>query len=241
MLVTLHLGRSFYRAEAFERVPGNVFFNCVSETQAAWFRDLDAATVRNGIDFMRFPFRAEKGDYLLWLGRICEEKGVHLAVEVARRTALPLVIAGRVYPFSYHQNYFRREVFPHLDRKSVRWEESPNLEVKLELLSRARALLVPTMVDETSSLVAMEAAACGTPVAAFRRGAMHEVVADRRTGFLVNDVEEMVQAVRAVGDIDPYECRRRIEEKYSVALMSHRYERLYQSILASVGPQAVTS
>ena len=240
MLVTLHLAPSFYGDGAFERVPASVFFNCVSETQALWFRDLDAATVCNGIDLRKFPFQAEKGDYLLWLGRICVEKGVHLAIEVARRTGLPLVIAGQVYPFSYHQNYFRREVFPHLDGKNVRWEESPNLEVKLELLSRALALLIPTLVDETSSLVAMESAACGTPVVAFRRGAIDEVIEDSKTGFLVQTVDEMVAAVENIGQLDPHDCRRYMEERYSVSSMADGYERLYQSVVASVSSQAVT-
>ena len=234
MLVTLHLGRSFYRAEAFEQVPGNVSFNCVSETQAVWFRDLDAAAVRNGIDAQRFSFLAEKDNYLLWLGRICEEKGAHLAIEVARRMGLPLVVAGQVYPFSYHQNYFRREILPHLDGEQVRWEESPSIEVKLRLLERAGALLIPTLVDETSSLVAMEAMACGTPVVAFHRGAIHEVVADGRTGFLVNTVEEMSAAVAKVGEINPHVCRRRVEEEYSAARMADGYERIYEEIAARV-------
>jgi|SRR5581483_6443795 len=239
MLVTLHLGRSFYRAEAFEQVPHKVFFNCVSETQAMWFRDLGAATVRNGIDLKKFPFRAEKGDYLLWLGRICEEKGAHLAIEVARRTGLPLVIAGQVYPFSYHQNYFRQEILPHLDGEQVRWEESPTIEVKLQLLERASALLIPTLVDETSSLVAMEAMACGTPVVAFRRGAMHEVVSQGSTGFLVDSVDQMVEAVENLRCIDPDVCRHCIEEQYSAVRMTDGYEALYQRMVVRVQSQAV--
>ena len=243
VLATLHLPRHFYQATQLENVPENVSFNCVSESQARSFSDIKqlAGVVPNGIALDRFlPGHGERNG-LLWLGRICEEKGVHLAIEVARRTGLPLVIAGQVYPFSYHQDYFRREVFPHLDGTSVRWEESPKLEVKLELLSRARALLIPTLADETSSLVAMEAAACGTPVVAFRRGAIHEVIEDGKTGSLVQTVDEMVAAVKNIGQLDPYVCRHYIEEKYSATAMADGYERLYQSAVASASSQVVTS
>lgn len=231
MLVTLHLARPFYSAEAFSRVPFNVFFNCVSEAQAASFRDVDVTVVRNGIKVEGFPVIEKKGEYLLWLGRICEEKGAHLAIEVAQRTGRPLVIAGQVYPFSYHQEYFQRKILPHLDGETVRWAESPNIQEKLELLRGARAVLVPSLVEETSSLVAMEAMACGTPVIGLRRGAIPEVVAEGRTGLVVDSVEEMMEAVERVGDIGPQACRNHVERHYSAKRMADDYERLYQRII----------
>src|ERR1019366_3562802 len=120
-----------------------------------------AGWVANGIALERFPLRTAKDDYLLWLGRICEEKAPHLAFKVAQRTGRRLILAGQVYPFSYHQEYFAREIDPHLGGP-IQFIDSPSFEYKVELLANASALLVPSLVDETSSLVAMEAMACGT-------------------------------------------------------------------------------
>ena len=230
VLVTLHLPRGSYPEEAFGRVPPNVKFNCVSQKQAAWFGDLRPACVPNGIGVHKYSVAEKKGDYLLWLGRICEEKGAHLAIEVAQRTGRPLIIAGQVYPFSYHQQYFREKIWPQVDGERVSWAESPNLQEKVELLQGARAVLIPSLVDETSSLVAMEAMACGTPVIAFRRGALPEVIADGRTGFVVDSVDEMVRAVEQVGRIDAQMCREYVEGSYSAARMADDYERLYRRI-----------
>ena len=234
VLVTLHLPRGFYPEEAFGRVPPNVKFNCVSQKQAASFGDLRPACVPNGIGVHKYSVAEKKGDYLLWLGRICEEKGAHLAIEVAQRTGRPLIIAGQVYPFSYHQQYFREKIWPQVDGERVSWAESPNLQEKVELLQGARAVLIPSLVDETSSLVAMEAMACGTPVIAFRRGALPEVIADGHTGFVVDTMEEMACCVDRVGEIEPSDCRRRVEEHFSSTRMGDEYEQLYRRITSSV-------
>ena len=140
--------------------------------------------VRNGIDVERFPLTTEKTGYLLWLGRICEEKGTHVAIELAQRAKLPIVIAGQVYPFSYHQRYFERQVQPHLGDAGVAFIERPDFREKVQLLRHARALLVTSLIDETSSLVALEAMACGTLVVGFRRGAIPSVVAHGETGLI---------------------------------------------------------
>ena len=233
MLATLHLPREFYPAGAFDRPPPDLFFNCVSGAQLRTFADLPRmlGVARNGIRLELFP-RAQVGreNYLLWLGRICEEKGTHIAIEVARRAELPLVIAGDVYPFSYHRAYFEREIRPQLAPGSVCYVGPLKFEEKLELLRRARALLLTSLADETSSLVAMEAMACGTPVLAFRRGAIPEIVRDGVTGFLVDSAEEMARAVKRVSEINPFACRRRVEEEFSASRMTAEYERLYQAI-----------
>lgn len=234
MLVTLHLPRSFYAPDAFRRAPLNLNFNCVSRTQAEGFRDLEPATVRNGIRIERFPFTEKKSDYLLWMGRICEEKGAHLAIAAAQQTGKRLMLAGQVYPFSYHQEYFRREIFPHLDGRQIRWDECITAQQKFELLRNARAVLIPSQVAETSSLVAMEAMACGTPVIGFRRGAIPEVVADGVTGFIVDSLEQMIEAETRLEQINPHVCRRHVERNYSASRMADDYQRLYQQITVAV-------
>ena len=232
LVVTLHLPRSFYPPDAFNHASNKVTFNVVSQTQAVSFADLRPACVPNGIDVRKYPFKEQKDNYLLWLGRICEEKGAHLTIEVAQRTGRQLIIAGQVYPFSYHQHYFREMIWPHLDGERVIWLESANLQQKLELLQNADAVLIPSLVEETSSLVAMEAMACGTPVIAFRRGALPEVIAHGRTGFIVDSTDEMARAVERVGQISANVCRQHVEERFSAARMADDYERLYHRIAA---------
>jgi glycosyltransferase involved in cell wall biosynthesis len=235
VLATLHLPRSFYPMHMFENIPPNVCFNCVSESQARTFVGLPRLTgvVRNGIELEHFSLTTRKNSYWLWLGRFCQEKGAHLAIQAAKKAGLPLVLAGQVYPFSYHQQYFQREIAPHLENGlRVRLAEAPTAAQKIRLLAHARALLVPSLADETSSLVAMEAAACGTPVIAFRRGALPEVVRHGITGFLVDSVEEMAQAVACLDEIKPAVCRRHAEQNFSAARMAEEYEELYRRVLA---------
>jgi glycosyltransferase involved in cell wall biosynthesis len=147
---------------------------------------------------------------------------------------LPLMIAGQVYPFRYHQDYFDREIRPHLfPGSSIRFINTPSFEQKTELLRCARALLLTSTVEETSSLVAMESMACGTPVIAFRRGAFSEVVADGETGFVVETLEEMAEAVGLLSKISPEACRARVERHFTVQRMALEYQTLYRQVLAA--------
>jgi glycosyltransferase involved in cell wall biosynthesis len=157
---------------------------------------------------------------------------------------MKLVVAGSVYPFTWHRQYFEREVRPRLEAAGAMAEfvESPPFARKLELLGQARALLIPTLAPETSSLVAMEAMACGTPVVAFASGALPQVVVDGKTGFLVNDFDEMVSAVRLVDTIKRRECRAVVESRFSASRMADDYQRLYAAICArAIKPAARAS
>lgn len=235
VLVTLHLPRSFYSEELFRDLPANIFFNCVSESQARSFGDIPRMTgiVRNGVAIDRLPFTNEKREYLLWLGRICPEKGTHLAIEAAQRSGMPLIIAGAVYPFSYHRQYFEREVKPRIEQSkgNVLIMESPTFDQKVKLLQNARALIQPTLAPETSSLVAMEAMACGTPVIALNSGALPEVVIHGETGFLVRSMPALVAAIHDVDQIWPHACRAHIEANFSSKRMADDYETLYGLVL----------
>ena len=233
LLATVHLPREFYRDVSWHLLPVQVHLNCVSAAQAKTFRDVRPMRgwVPNGIDSERFPLCSTKEDYLLWLGRICEEKAPHIAIEVARRAGRRLIIAGQVYPFRYHQEYFAREVAPYLGGP-VQFIESPTFEQKVELLGRATAVLVPSMVDETSSLVALEAMSCGTPVIAFRRGALPEIVDDEFTGYIVNDAAEMAEAIDRLAGIHPEDCREYVEQHFSADRMARDYEFLYRTVIA---------
>lgn len=234
LLLTLHLPRDFYPQGIFDDVPPNVYFNCVSQSQLNSFSDLPRIMghVPNGIDIDRFPFCETKESYLVWLGRVCEEKGLHIATEVAERASLPLVIMGPSYLFPSHQEYFDEQVQPFLDRNpNFTYVGSPTVAEKASILSKARALLAPSLVEETSSLVSMEAMACGTPVIAFRRGALPEVVIDGVTGLIVDEIDEMVAAVGQIDAISPRACRQHVKKHHQRSRMGHEYERIYEAIV----------
>ena len=239
VLATLHLPRHFYPQHYFEDIPANVRFNCVSASQAASFADLSSivGVVPNGILLSQFEPNFGSRTGLLWLGRICEEKGTHLALDIAARLDMPITLAGQVYPFSYHQQYFEREVAPRLRQMpKARFVSSPGIEAKRRLLRDAQALLIPALADETSSLVAMEAAASGTPVVAFRRGALPEVVQDGVTGFLVDGVEEAVEALGEIGKIKPAACVQHANQNFSSRKMAEDYLELYNRIACVAQP-----
>ncbi|MCI0348133.1 MAG: glycosyltransferase family 4 protein [Acidobacteriales bacterium] len=237
VLATLHLPRHFYPSGTFEDLAPNLTLNCVSASQARSFSDISrlSGVVRNGVDLERFPFTTEKQNYLLWMGRICPEKGTHVALDVAREAGLPIVVAGQVYPFSYHQNYFRSEVAPRLNamKGASRLLSKISFQQKQALLRNARAVLIPSLVDETSSLVAMEAMACGTPVVCLRCGALPEVVADQVTGFVVDSAEAMVDAIFNTRAISSHACRERVEQNFTSTRMANEYEQLYRRVIAS--------
>jgi len=238
ILTTLHLPRSFYPVESFSSIPANVHFNCVSESQLRTFSALPRLLgyVPNGIALNRFPVSetpVEAREYVLWLGRICEEKGTHVALDVAHEVGQRIIIAGQVYPFIYHQKYFAREIIPRLKRAGTkaRFVNSPSFPEKLDLLQNARALLLTSLVDETSSMVAMEASACGTPAYGFRRGALSEVVADGVNGRLFSTAAELSEGLRQKIEISPERCRNYAEQNFCALRMAERYERMYAEVV----------
>jgi glycosyltransferase involved in cell wall biosynthesis len=237
VIATLHLPRSFYPEHWFARVPENVHFICVSKAQARTFAGIRnlRGVVPNGIQLEQFALQATKDDFLLWMGRICEEKAPHIALDIAAQHGLRIVIAGKVYPFAYHQQYFQREVLPRIQRMGtqVKFVECPALRQKIELLRFARAVLITSQVDETSSLVAMEAAACGTPVIAFRRGALPEIVKHGETGWLMRDEQQMGEAIRRVREIRPRTCREHALRNFPAERMFSGYLARYKEVMAA--------
>jgi glycosyltransferase involved in cell wall biosynthesis len=190
--------------------------------------------VPNGVDLSVLRPGPRKHRFALSLGRICREKNFHQALDAAREAGVPILLAGEVFAYANHQRYFREEIEPRLGR-GARFLGPLGLAPKRRLLAAARCLVVPSRIAETSSLVTMEALACGTPVVAFRTGALPDLVAHGRTGFLVSDVHEMARALRDVEAIDPAECRREAERRFSSELMISRYFDLYRQLV----PQAV--
>jgi glycosyltransferase involved in cell wall biosynthesis len=225
----------FYPANAFQHLPENLHLVCVSQAQARTFRGVaPVRVISNGVPLEQFPLETRKQDYLLWIGRICEEKGTHIALDVASQTGMKIFVAGRVYPFAYHQEYYRREIMPRLAEMGSQAEHLDDVSGarKSELFRNAKAVLIPSMVDETSSLVAMEAAASGTPVIGFKRGALAEVVQQGQTGFLVQNADQMARAVTAADRIRPRVCHAYAQKNFSAKRMFRQYEELYEEVSA---------
>lgn len=190
-----------------------------------------AATIHHGIDTSAFHLGSGDGGYLLFLGRIHPDKGTATAVEVARRAGLPLVVAGVIQD----DDYFRREVEPHVDGTRVTYVGAVAPPERDRLLGGARALLHLIDFDEPFGLSVVEAMAAGTPVIAYRRGSMPELVAPGVTGFLVGDVAEAVAAVAAVGALDREACRADAIARFSSERMVEDYERLFLRVVAEHG------
>ena len=227
-LGTLHLPPAWYPESVFS-LP-NISLNCVSESQANVAPgNARLPVVPNGVDVGLYRGCSGQRRHLLWIGRVCPEKGVHLALEVAHRLDLPIVVAGPVHPFREHEAYFSECVAPLLDEKR-RYAGPVGLTEKKQLLAQAYCLLAPTLVAETSSLVAMEAISSGTPVVAYRSGALPEIVENGITGFVVDSQDEMANAIARVRDISPEICRERASLRFDAECMVESYLKLYDSL-----------
>jgi glycosyltransferase involved in cell wall biosynthesis len=228
VLATIHLPPSWYPLSVFHLRRPATRLHCVSEAQRLACPPCAAMlpAIENGV---RVPPVNETAQriFALTIGRICPEKGFHHALDAADRAGVPLVLAGHVFPYEAHEAYFREEIAPRL-HDPHRFAGPAGRAQKERLYAEAICVLIPSLVPETSSLVALEAMAAGTPVIAYAQGALPEIVQHGRTGFLVRDVDGMAQAIRRAGEIDPEECRRAVRERYSIERMVSRYFEVYR-------------
>jgi glycosyltransferase involved in cell wall biosynthesis len=232
VLATLHLPPAWYPPHALAPARPRTYINCVSVSQrrACPAGTLLVSTVENGVPIApRAPHAKRR--FCFALGRVCPEKGFHLAIDAARRANVALLLAGQVYGYLAHTEYFEREIVPRLGN-GVRFIGPVGAARKRHFLSAARCLLVPSLAGETSSLVAMEALACGTPVVAFAVGALPDIVEHGRTGYLVRDAREMADAIAAVGRLDPAVCIATARQRFDVKRMIDGYFALYGDIAA---------
>jgi glycosyltransferase involved in cell wall biosynthesis len=231
VLATLHLSHRLYPREAIFPSRPRTWLHAVSDSQ---HRDCPPGAplldpIPNGVDLQRLRPGGRKRRFALALGRICVEKGFHLALDAAKAADVPLLLGGEVFTYPEHQRYFREEIAPRLDRQR-RFLGPVGLRRKRRLLTAARCVLVPSQIAEACPLVALEALACGTPVVASPIGALPEIVDAGRTGFLVDTVEDMAEAIRRAADLDPAECRREAERRFSNRAMVGRYLDLYRRL-----------
>jgi glycosyltransferase involved in cell wall biosynthesis len=196
------------------------------------------ANCPNALDLEAYPVNPHRGDYLLFVGRMSEDKGAHRAIEVAKQAELPLKIAGKMRE-PLEKEYFERLVRPNLGW-GIEYLGEVSHEEKVDLLQNARATLFPILWEEPFGLVMIESMACGTPVVATRCGAVPEVIAHGRAGVIVDDAAEMADAVLEADRLDPLECRRYVEESFSAERMVADYVAAYEQMIGASRAAAVT-
>ncbi|HUQ49947.1 MAG TPA: glycosyltransferase family 4 protein [Terriglobales bacterium] len=206
----------------------NVHHACISHFQAKEHKVLNSTTIHHGLNESMYRLSEVKEDYLVFLGRIAPVKGVHLAIEAAKKAGMPLKIAGQVQPL--YNDYFEQQVKPHLDGKNVEFVGEMGLTEKNELLGKARALLFPIQWHEPFGLVMVESMACGTPVLAFAGGSVAEIVEDGVSGYICKDTDEMAERAKTV-QLPAKAIRAYVEEKFSLRKMVQGYVDLYEKLL----------
>jgi len=202
----------------------------ISDSQKSFEAMPKMTTIHHGIFIEDYPFRDKKQAYMSFIGRLAPVKGVHNAIEVAKRTGIPLKIAGEVQPL--FKDYFENQVKPHLDGKLIEYIGEADKRIKDELLSNSMALLFPIEWNEPFGLVMIEAMACGTPVIALPGGSVHEVISDGISGYVCENVDKMVARVRNLS-ISPTMVRQHAQQNFSVEVMGNKYVDLYESVMAA--------
>jgi glycosyltransferase involved in cell wall biosynthesis len=186
-------------------------------------------TIYHGLPKDLFAFRPSQGDYLAFLGRISPEKRVDRAIEIAERVAMPLKIAAKVDRAD--RRYFKRDIEPLLAQSHVEWVGEISDQQKNEFLGNAYALLFPIDWPEPFGLVMIEAMACGTPVVAYEGGSVSEVMEDGITGFIVNDIEQAVEAVGRVRGLRRAGCHEVFEKRFTASRMASDYVDVYKRLI----------
>jgi glycosyltransferase involved in cell wall biosynthesis len=230
VLTTIHGFSSPKILPVYRKYNGKVFYVSISDADRS--PELDyIATIHHGIDLENFTFRPEGGDYLLFFGRIHNDKGAREAIEIAKRVGRKLVIAGVIQD----QEYFEQWVEPHIDGERISYVGSAGPELRDQLLGNAYALLHPINFDEPFGFSVVESMACGTPVIAMNRGSMPELIENGVSGLLVSSVEEAVDAVEKVEKIDRARCRKVVEERFTAENMADQYIKVYEQVLEKAG------
>jgi glycosyltransferase involved in cell wall biosynthesis len=232
MLTTAHCLPTEDTRHIWERYHGA--WNTISRSQKRTVADVRVpgrfvGHVYNAIDVETFPFEAKKGDDLLFLSRIAPEKGPQHAIAVAKKLGMRLILAGKVD--RYDQRFFDEVVQDLIDGEQIVFVGEADAQQKRELYAKAKCLLMPLCWEEPFGLVMPEAMACGTPVIAFRRGSAPELIAHGETGFIVDTVDEMAEAVQDVGRIDAARCRAHVQAHFSPESMTDAYLDVYADLL----------
>jgi len=223
----------------FSKYP-NHYFVAISNKQKENYITLNTninfvGTVHNSIDVKSLGWNASKEDFFLFVGRVNWEKGLELAIRVASKSNIKLVMAVKMSE-DFEKEFFRKEIKPLIDQYPkgllLKLHEDLPREMILDLYRRAKCTLFTSQWEEPFGLVMIESMACGTPVIGLRRGAVPEVIVDGKTGFVVDTEDEMIRATKNIDKIKPQNCRKHIEENYSREKMAENYIAVYKKILS---------
>lgn len=218
----------------------DVEYVTISEFQRRQERMPRIRTIHHGIDMGQYQFQDRKQQYLSFLGRIAPMKGPHLAIQVAKKSGIPLKIAGEIQPL--YQDYYESAIKPHLDGKLIEYVGEADLAAKNELLGNSLAMLFPIQWNEPFGLVMIESMACGTPVLALPGGSVEEVVRDGISGFVCRSVEEMAErAQNSLSRIRPQKVRQYCQRYFSLNRMVTDYIALYQELAGEDSPLGSSS
>ena len=228
MVTTIHGFSSDKILPVYQKYNLNTDYVSISDANRA--AELDyIATVYHGIDTNQFTFNPKpKGDYFLYFGRVHKDKGTKEAVEIAKALNRRLIIAGIIQD----QNYFNQYVQPHLKQGEIEYIGSVGAEKRDQLLGNAELLLHPINFSEPFGLSIVEAMACGTPVVAFNKGSMSELIIDGCNGFLVDNSQEAIDKIKNIKSIDRFNCRNSVEKHFSNEIMALNYIKVYNKILS---------
>ncbi len=190
--------------------------------------DLDyIATIHHGIDLESFTYNPAPEDYLLFFGRFHADKGAFEAIQIAKKSKKKLIMAGIIQDKSYYEE----KIKPFINDDDICYIGSADPKKRDRLLGNASALLHPINFEEPFGLSVIESFACGTPVIAFNKGSMSEIIIDMKNGFLVTTLEEAISAVDNISNIDRLFCRKDAEQRFSAHRMAHDYIKVYKKIL----------
>ncbi|MCX6812546.1 MAG: glycosyltransferase family 4 protein [Candidatus Berkelbacteria bacterium] len=230
IIVTIH-GQSLNKSDAEIILPQhkNVGFAIISKSFLEnWPKPVSFQVIYNGINISDFPFSTAADNYFFWMSRISPEKGVEDAIKFAEKTGEKLIIAGPIR----NQKYFDAEIKPKLNSK-IKFVGSLGLKEKVAYYQKAKAFFMPIKWQEPFGLVTAEAMACGTPVIAYNRGAMAEIISDKIDGFVIepDDIDGLISAAKNLGKIDRKKCREKVERNFTIEKMTDQYLEFYKKVL----------
>lgn len=230
IVTTLHSVFAEETTILYKKFP-NINYVSISENQRRSGPGVNIVkNIYHGLPIDDFPFGRKPDDYLIWISNIAPDKGLSDAIEIAKMSNENLIISGPIFP--RNAEYFEHRIKPLIDGKQIKFVGVSNSSKKLKLLKKAKAFLFPIFKrQEPFGLVVIEAMACGVPVIAADSGSMSELIQDKKTGFLVNSKEEAIHALRKISTISREECRKHVQENFSLRTMVDNYEQLYNQIL----------
>jgi glycosyltransferase involved in cell wall biosynthesis len=230
VVTTLHGPLDVPYMQFFHKQFSQANFVSISNSQRKPLPALNyVSTVYNGIDISKLEFNEKPKDYFAFLGRMSPEKGPVQAIQIAKLAGVKLKMAAKVD--AVDQDYFKKEVEPLIDGKQIEFIGEIGPEEKSDFLKNAIGLLAPIQWEEPFGLFFVEAMACGAPVIACNRGSVPEIVKDKKTGIIIETIEDGVEAIKNIDKINRMDCRKQVEENFTVEKMVDGYEKVYEKIL----------